>query len=61
MQRHLKSISSKNFLRHYYDIYKLLEQPNVQSFIGTQEYFEHMKDRFKTLEMDLTKTNVFHF
>ncbi|MDI7864678.1 nucleotidyl transferase AbiEii/AbiGii toxin family protein [Rhizobiaceae bacterium n13] len=24
-----------NFLRHYYDVYCLLEQPDVQAFIGT--------------------------
>ena len=49
----------RNFLRHYYDIYKLIEQPQIKKFIGTKEYFEHKKERFKTLEMDLTKTDAF--
>jgi nucleotidyltransferase AbiEii toxin of type IV toxin-antitoxin system len=40
---------SSNFLRHYYDIHQLLDLPDVQKFIGTPEYIEHKKKRFKTL------------
>src|SRR5690606_31576415 len=29
-----------NFMRHYYDIYHLLEQPSVLSFIGTEDYYK---------------------
>jgi hypothetical protein len=29
---------AKNFLRHYYDIYCLLEQAEVQAFIGSTAY-----------------------
>jgi hypothetical protein len=25
----------RNFLRHYYDVYYLLDDPSVQKFIGT--------------------------
>ncbi len=50
---------SNNFLRHYYDVYKLIERPEIVAFIGTPEYLQHKKDRFKSLEMDLRKTDAF--
>lgn len=37
-----------NFLRHYYDVYQLLDQLEVQRFIGTQEYEERKRQRFRT-------------
>lgn len=30
-----------NFLRHYYDIYCLLGNADVQKFIGTGDYLQH--------------------
>ncbi len=36
-----------NFMRHYYDIYRLLEVPLVREFIGTSEYAAHKKKRFR--------------
>jgi nucleotidyltransferase AbiEii toxin of type IV toxin-antitoxin system len=39
-----------NFLRHYYDIYSLIERPEVQAFIGTDEYVEHKNRRFRSLD-----------
>jgi len=48
-----------NFLRHYYDIFKLIDRPEIQEFIGTAEYLAHKGDRFKSLEKDLRKTNAF--
>lgn len=36
-----------NFLRHYYDVYKLLENERVLSFIGSKEYIEHKQRRFR--------------
>ncbi len=36
-----------NFLRHYYDIYKLLEAERVLKFIGSKEYIEHKQLRFR--------------
>lgn len=36
----------KNFLRHYYDIYCLLGNAQVQAFIGTAEYVAHKQARF---------------
>jgi hypothetical protein len=35
-----------NFIRHYYDLYKLIDLPDVQSFIGTKEYEDFKKERF---------------
>lgn len=37
----------KNFLRHYYDLYCLLDSPEVQAFIGTPEYHAHKQERFR--------------
>lgn len=36
----------KNFLRHYYDIYCLLENQKVLEFIGTEEYYARKEVRF---------------
>lgn len=36
-----------NFLRHYYDIYKLLESDRVLNFIGSSEYLAHKLCRFR--------------
>lgn len=38
---------SENFMRHYYDVYCLLQTPAVQAFIGTQEYQSHKIKRFR--------------
>lgn len=37
---------AKNFLRHYYDIYCLLAQAEVQAFIGSTAYHAHKHLRF---------------
>lgn len=36
----------KNFLRHYYDLYCLLDSPEVQAFIGTPAYHDRKQERF---------------
>ena len=49
-----------NFLRHYYDLYKLLQNDRVLNFIGTQEYLDHKERRFRSGdETDLTKNLAF--
>jgi hypothetical protein len=48
-----------NFLRHYYDIHQLLDVDAVQKFIGTPEYLEHKKKRFKSLDQDVAKSEAF--
>ncbi len=37
-----------NFMRHYYDVYCLLEMPEVQKLIGSPEYLLHKEKRFRT-------------
>ncbi|MCX5787813.1 MAG: nucleotidyl transferase AbiEii/AbiGii toxin family protein [Elusimicrobia bacterium] len=38
------------FLRHYYDLYMLLETPRVKDFIGTGEYEAYKKQKLKTTD-----------
>lgn len=38
------------FLRHYYDLYMLLEVPRVKAFIGTDEYEAYKKQKLKTTD-----------
>lgn len=37
----------KNFLRHYYDVYCLLDLPEVQEFLGQVAYEERKRQRFR--------------
>lgn len=36
----------ENFMRHYYDVYCLLQDPEVLKFIGTEKYHKHKAARF---------------
>jgi len=36
----------KNFMRHYYDVYCLLDLPEIQEFVGTPEYVKRKEERF---------------
>ncbi len=36
-----------DFMRHYYDIYGLLQRPEVKAFIGTEAYKAHKAKRFR--------------
>ncbi|MGB9152140.1 MAG: nucleotidyl transferase AbiEii/AbiGii toxin family protein [Alphaproteobacteria bacterium] len=40
-----------NFMRHYYDVFCLLQNDKVQAFIGTAEYNEHKKRRFPMADL----------
>ncbi len=51
---------STNFLRHFYDIYKLLQEKRVKNFIGTNAYLQHKQARFGKEEQDLTKNLAFN-
>jgi hypothetical protein len=35
-----------NFIRHYYDIFQLIERADVQAFIGSEEYEAFKQERF---------------
>lgn len=37
---------SVNYMRQYYDLYSLLDDEEVVTFIGSEEYLEHKKRRF---------------
>ncbi len=50
----------QNFMRHYYDVYCLLADPDVQAFIGTQDYMAHKALRFRAAdEKDISKNEAF--
>lgn len=46
-----------NFMRHYYDIYRLLEEPLVQEFIGTEAYTQHKEKRFPKADNQILSQN----
>lgn len=52
-----KKIMPVNFLRHYYDVYKLLENDRVKQFIGTDKYVEHKNLRFRSQDEIIIKNN----
>ena len=41
------SSNPAEFMRHYYDIYELLQQPEVLKFISTAPYKQHKQARFR--------------
>ncbi|MDP3202126.1 MAG: nucleotidyl transferase AbiEii/AbiGii toxin family protein [Algoriphagus sp.] len=42
-----------NLMRQYYDLYCLLQVPEVLEFIGTEGYIEHKKARFPKKDFDI--------
>jgi Nucleotidyl transferase AbiEii toxin, Type IV TA system len=46
-----------NFMRHYYDIYSLLQRPEVQAFIGTADYQAHKTKRFPKADNQIIAQN----
>lgn len=49
-----------NFIRHYYDVYQLLNYRPVLNFINTKPYFEHKDRRFRQNdEKKLTQNEAF--
>ncbi len=47
----------QNFMRHYYDVYCLLNNEDVQKFIGTAEYHNHKEIRFPRADFDIPISN----
>jgi hypothetical protein len=39
-----------NFMRHYYDVFCLLQNDRVQAFIGTDQYYAHKNRRFPAID-----------
>jgi len=50
---------SENFMRHYYDVYCLLKDPDILKFIGTPEYHTHKEKRFKKNPYDISSNEAF--
>jgi predicted nucleotidyltransferase component of viral defense system len=51
-----------NFMRHYYDVFSLLQRPEVQAFVGTEKYKEHKVKRFRganNLKIDENQAFIF--
>jgi hypothetical protein len=47
-------------MRHYYDVYSLLDRPEVQDFIGTDDYRAHKDRRFRSLDnKNIAKNEAF--
>ncbi len=58
-RRHLEDGSMpQNFLRHYYDVYCLLDDTGVQAFIGTEAYVAHKNARFPTADNKVIAKNA---
>ena len=45
--------SRPNVMRQYYDIYCLLAHKDVQDFIGTPEYHDHIEARFSKVDLEI--------
>lgn len=48
----------KNFLRHYYDVYCLLQSAEVRDFIGTDDYQIHKEKRFPLADNPVITENA---
>lgn len=58
--RHESSAFPKNFMRHYYDLYCLLDSPEVLSFIGTPTYHARKIERFRSGDnLDIASNEAF--
>lgn len=51
----------ENFMRHYYDVYHLLNAEDVLEFIGTDSYHRHKSSRFRSGDNpDIQNNPAFH-
>jgi hypothetical protein len=53
-----KRTMPQNFLRHYYDVYCLLEDPQARAFIGSEAYQVHKKARFPAADNKVIAENA---
>ena len=57
-RRHLEDRSMpQNFLRHYYDVYCLLGDADVQAFIGTEAHAAHKNAHFPAADNKIIAEN----
>jgi hypothetical protein len=48
-----------NFIRHYYDLFQLLDRADVQDFLGTEEYESFKKERFGGDDTKISHSDAF--
>lgn len=48
-----------NFLRHYYDLFQLIDLPDVQAYIGTSDYESYKKERFRGDDTKVANSSAF--
>ena len=55
------AVLQPNLMRQYYDVYSLLNNPEIQQFVGTKEYEKHKIDRFpkQDLVVPIAKNEAF--
>jgi predicted nucleotidyltransferase component of viral defense system len=46
-----------DFMRHYYDVYELLQRPEIKEFIGTEAYKAHKAKRFPKADNQIIVEN----
>ena len=56
-QQQKNSEMARKFLRHYYDIYKLLELEDVRAFIGSKDYLEYKDSIFQNADEKTLASN----
>lgn len=49
----------ENFIRHYYDIFQLIDRKDVREFIGTPEYSDFKKERFGSDDTVVANSDAF--
>jgi len=47
-----------NFIRHYYDLFQLIDRDDVQKFIGTDQYNEFKSIRFKSIDNKVSNSEA---
>jgi hypothetical protein len=52
-----EKIEKQNLMRQYYDVYCLLKEEKVKTFIGTEEYKKHKMARFPPKDHDIPIAN----
>jgi len=50
-QERTDGVPRANLMRQYYDVYCLLEHPEVLDFIGTEDYHAHKAERFPAADL----------
>ena len=56
-QQQKRKVKPQNFMRHYYDIYCLLQDEETLKFIGTPEYEAHKQRRFRSEDNPIIAEN----